>query len=50
MLIAVPEKSLREEAHIGENVLVYKTALKLEPLLEMLEKFRVKKVPNNSKL
>jgi len=40
MLIAVPEKSLRERAHVGENVLVYKTALKLEPLLDRLEKFR----------
>ena len=50
ILIAVPEKSLREGAPIGPNVLVYKTALKLKPLLEMLEKFRAKKVPNNSKL
>jgi predicted nuclease of restriction endonuclease-like RecB superfamily len=40
ILIAVPEKSLREGAYIGENVLVYKTALKLEPLLEALERIR----------
>ncbi|MBN2315253.1 MAG: DUF790 family protein [Sedimentisphaerales bacterium] len=40
ILMAVPEKSLREGVHIGENVLVYKTALKLEPLLEALEKLR----------
>jgi predicted nuclease of restriction endonuclease-like RecB superfamily len=40
ILMAVPEKSLREGAPIGENVLVYKTALKLEPLLEALEKLR----------
>ena len=40
MLIAIPEKSLREGAHIGENVLIYKTALKLEPLLKMLDKCR----------
>lgn len=40
ILIAIPEKSLREGAHIGENVLVYKTALKLEPLLEALERIR----------
>lgn len=42
ILIAVPEKSLREGAAIGENVLVYKTILKLEPLMEVLEKIRVK--------
>jgi predicted nuclease of restriction endonuclease-like RecB superfamily len=43
ILIAVPEKSLREGAHIAENVLVYKTALKLEPLLKALERIRVGK-------
>ncbi|MFH1615494.1 MAG: DUF790 family protein [Planctomycetota bacterium] len=40
ILIAVPEKSLREGTSIGENVLVYKTALKLTPLMEILEKIR----------
>ena len=40
ILIAVPEKSLREGAIIGENVLVYKTALKLTPLMDILEKIR----------
>jgi predicted nuclease of restriction endonuclease-like RecB superfamily len=40
ILIAVPEKSLREGASIGENVLVYKTALKLKPLMETLERIR----------
>jgi hypothetical protein len=58
ILIAVPEKSLREGAtpcqqhagatpcqqhagaSIGENVLVYKTVLKLTPLMEILEKNR----------
>ena len=40
ILIAVPEKSLREGASIGENVLVYKTALKLTPLMEVLERIR----------
>jgi len=39
-IIAVPEKSLREAANIGENVLVYKTVLKLTPLMEILEKIR----------
>jgi len=39
-LTAVPEKSLREGADIGGNVLVYKTALKLTPLMEILEKIR----------
>ena len=38
ILIAVPEKSLREEARIGENVLVYKTTLKLASLMEALER------------
>jgi len=44
----VPEKSrrkasltgLRQGANIGENVLVYKTVLKLTPLMEILEKIR----------
>ena len=40
ILIAVPEKSLRDRASIGKNVLVYKTALKLTPLLEALERIR----------
>ena len=40
ILIAVPEKSLRDGANIGENILVYKTALKIEPLMEALEKIR----------
>jgi predicted nuclease of restriction endonuclease-like RecB superfamily len=40
ILIAVPEKSLREGATIGENILVYKTALKIEPLMEALERIR----------
>jgi len=41
ILIAVPEKSLRQGANIGENVLVYKTALKLTPLMEILERIRM---------
>jgi len=40
ILIAVPEKSLRPGAKIGANVLVYKTALKLTPLMEALERIR----------
>ena len=40
ILIAVPKKSLREGATIGENILVYKTALKIEPLMEVLERIR----------
>jgi len=43
ILIAVPEKSLREGARIGENVLVYKTALKLTSLMEALERIRTEK-------
>ena len=44
ILIAVPEKSLREGATIGENVLVYKTALKLTPLMKTLEKVRTENI------
>jgi uncharacterized protein len=40
MLIAVPEKSLRESASISENILVYKTALKIGPLMKALETLR----------
>jgi len=40
ILFAVPEKSLREGAHIGKNVLVYKTTLKLSFLMEALERIR----------
>jgi predicted nuclease of restriction endonuclease-like RecB superfamily len=40
ILIAVPEKSLRDGATIGENVLVYKTVLKLTSLMEILAKIR----------
>jgi predicted nuclease of restriction endonuclease-like RecB superfamily len=43
ILIAVPEKSLREGANIGENVLVYKTALKLASLMEALKRIRTEK-------
>ena len=40
ILLAVPESSLREGATITDNVLVYKTALKLPPLLAALEAAR----------
>jgi predicted nuclease of restriction endonuclease-like RecB superfamily len=42
ILIAVPQKSLREGASIGENVLVYKTVLKLKSLMETLETIRTR--------
>jgi len=41
ILLAVPERSLREGARTGENVVVYKTAIKLEPVLDALETFRL---------
>jgi len=41
ILIALPERSLREDAAVGENVILYKTALKLQPVLDTLEKCRV---------
>lgn len=40
ILIAVPESSLREGATLAENILVYKTALKLPPLMAALEAAR----------
>ena len=43
ILIAVPETSVREGASISENVLVYKTALKLTPLMEALELVRAER-------
>jgi hypothetical protein len=45
ILIAVPEKSIREGATIGANILVYKTALKLKPLMEALETMRMQHAP-----
>ncbi|MBN1818741.1 MAG: DUF790 family protein [Sedimentisphaerales bacterium] len=42
ILLAVPGKSLREGVSIGENVLVYKTALKIETIMEALERIRTK--------
>lgn len=40
LLMAVPEKSLRQGAAPGENVIVYKTALAIAPVLEALERCR----------
>ncbi|HUS45305.1 MAG TPA: DUF790 family protein [Phycisphaerae bacterium] len=40
ILLAVPERSLREDAEPGENVIVYKTAIKIEPVLKALEALR----------
>jgi predicted nuclease of restriction endonuclease-like RecB superfamily len=40
MLIAVPERSLRESVSIPENILVYKTALKIGPVMQALESIR----------
>jgi predicted nuclease of restriction endonuclease-like RecB superfamily len=42
ILLAVPESSIREGASIADHVLVYKTALKLPPLLAALEAARTK--------
>lgn len=41
ILIAVPERSLRPGAPVPDDVLVYKTALKLPPILAALEQARV---------
>jgi hypothetical protein len=40
VLIALPERFVREDAAVGENVILYKTALKLQPVLEALERCR----------
>lgn len=40
ILLTVPQGSLREGAAISDNVLVYKTALKIEPILAALEAAR----------
>jgi len=42
ILLAVPQSSIREGASITDHVLVYKTALKLPPLLAALEAARAK--------
>ncbi|UCF16103.1 MAG: DUF790 family protein [Phycisphaerales bacterium] len=42
ILIAVPEKSLRYGARIGERTLIYKTAINIEPLIKALERIRTK--------
>jgi predicted nuclease of restriction endonuclease-like RecB superfamily len=41
IVIAVPAKSLREKAKLPAGVVVYKTALKVEPVLEALERARI---------
>jgi predicted nuclease of restriction endonuclease-like RecB superfamily len=40
ILLAVPERSLREGAEPGASVIVYKTAIKIEPVLKALEAAR----------
>jgi predicted nuclease of restriction endonuclease-like RecB superfamily len=40
ILMAVPARSLREDAAIPEDVLVYKSAIKIGPVLEALERMR----------
>jgi predicted nuclease of restriction endonuclease-like RecB superfamily len=40
LLLAVPEDSIRADATVGDNVIVYKTALNLVPLLAALEAAR----------
>jgi len=45
ILLAVPEQSLREGAESAENVIVYKTAIQLGPVMETLERFRPQAEP-----
>jgi predicted nuclease of restriction endonuclease-like RecB superfamily len=42
ILLAVPQSSLREGAALGENILTYKTAIRLPPLLAALEAARAR--------
>jgi predicted nuclease of restriction endonuclease-like RecB superfamily len=42
LLLAVPERSLRPDASVSENIIIYKTALKVKAVLEALENFRCK--------
>ncbi len=43
ILLAVPQTSLREGAEPTDNIIVYKTALKLEPVLAALEAARARR-------
>ena len=49
ILIALPERSVREDATVGENVILYKTALRLQPVLEALERCRAARGAGNSR-
>ena len=42
ILLAVPERSLREDAEPGAGVVVYKTSIRIEPVLAALEALRAK--------
>jgi hypothetical protein len=44
ILIALPEKAIRKDAALAENILPYKTALKLTPLMQALERMRTEKI------
>ena len=44
ILLAVPERSLRKGAEPGAGVVVYKTAIKIEPVLTALEAFRAQRL------
>ena len=48
VLIALPERFVREDAAVGENVILYKTALKLQPVLEVLERCRAAGIKSSS--
>jgi hypothetical protein len=42
VLLAVPERSLREGAEPGPGVVVYKTTIKIEPIMAALARTRVR--------
>jgi predicted nuclease of restriction endonuclease-like RecB superfamily len=48
ILIAVPEASVRQGAVIAEHVLIYKTALKIGPVMEALQAMRGQRTGANS--
>jgi hypothetical protein len=40
ILIALPERAVRDRHSVGDRVILYKTALKLQPVMEALTRCR----------
>jgi len=41
LLLAIAESLLKPKVELGENIIVYKTALKIEPVIAALERYRL---------